>query len=67
MAPAAATYEPRDPSRTVLYTVIADHLETFVVYRNSKRTFCHRRTAKRCVPHVSSAFPGQLFACTLNI
>src|SRR5215470_11971070 len=29
MAPAVATYEPRDPSRTVLYTVIADHLETF--------------------------------------
>ena len=24
------TYEPRDPSRTVLYTVIADHLETFL-------------------------------------
>jgi len=30
MAPAAATYEPRDPSHTVLYTVIADHLETFL-------------------------------------
>src|SRR4030095_6096411 len=30
MAPAIATYEPRDPSRTVLYTVIADHLETFL-------------------------------------
>jgi len=30
MAPAVATYEPRDPSRTVLSTVIADHLETFV-------------------------------------
>ena len=30
MAPAVATYEPRDPSHTVLYTVIADHLETFV-------------------------------------
>jgi Transposase zinc-binding domain/Putative transposase len=30
MAPAVATYEPRDPSRTVLYTVIADHLETFL-------------------------------------
>src|SRR5215831_10405543 len=29
MAPALATYAPRDPSRTVLYTVIADHLETF--------------------------------------
>jgi hypothetical protein len=28
MAPAVATYEPRDPSRTVLYKVIADHLET---------------------------------------
>ena len=28
MAPAVATYEPRDPSRTVLSTVIADHLET---------------------------------------
>jgi Putative transposase/Transposase zinc-binding domain len=25
-----ATYEPRDPSRTVLYKVIADHLETFL-------------------------------------
>ena len=30
MAPALATYTPRDPSRTVLYTVIADHLETFL-------------------------------------
>src|SRR5262244_103206 len=30
MAPAVATYEPRDLSRTVLYTVIADHLETFL-------------------------------------
>ncbi len=30
MTPAAATYEPRDPCRTVLYNVIAEHLETFV-------------------------------------
>jgi hypothetical protein len=30
MAPAIATYEPRDPSSTVLYKVIADHLETFL-------------------------------------
>jgi len=30
MVPAVATYAPRDPSRTVLYHVIADHLETFV-------------------------------------
>jgi hypothetical protein len=30
MAPAVAAYEPRDPSRTVLYQVIADHLETFL-------------------------------------
>src|SRR2546428_2545957 len=30
MAPALATYEPHDPSRTVLYKVIADHLETFL-------------------------------------
>ena len=30
MAPALATYEPRDPSRTVLYHVIADYLETFL-------------------------------------
>src|SRR2546430_13860686 len=29
MAPAVATYAPRDPSHTVLYTVIAEHLETF--------------------------------------
>jgi hypothetical protein len=29
MAPAVATYAPRDPSRTVLYRVIAEHLETF--------------------------------------
>jgi hypothetical protein len=29
-APALAPYEPRDPSRTGLYTVIADHLETFL-------------------------------------
>ncbi len=31
MTPAAATYEPRDPSRTVLYKVIAEHLETFLI------------------------------------
>jgi hypothetical protein len=30
MAPAIATYEPRDPSHTVLYKVIAEHLETFL-------------------------------------
>ena len=30
MAPAVATYEPRDPSRTGLYKVVADHLETFL-------------------------------------
>ncbi len=30
MTPAAAIYEPRDPSRTVLYQVIAEHLETFL-------------------------------------
>src|SRR5713226_3577527 len=30
MAPAVATYEPRDPSHTVLYRVIAAHLETFL-------------------------------------
>jgi hypothetical protein len=30
MAPAVATYEPHDPSRTVLYHVIAEHLETFL-------------------------------------
>jgi len=30
MAPAVATYAPRDPSRTVLYTVIAAPLETFL-------------------------------------
>ena len=28
--PAVATYEPRDPSQTVLYSVVADHLETFL-------------------------------------
>jgi hypothetical protein len=30
MAPAVATYGPHDPSRTVLYKVIAAHLETFL-------------------------------------
>jgi hypothetical protein len=30
MAPAVATYEPRDPSYTVLYKVVVDHLETFL-------------------------------------
>jgi len=30
MAPAIATYAPRDPSQTVLYHVIAAHLETFL-------------------------------------
>src|ERR1700745_1731686 len=30
MAPAVATYAPRAPSSTVLYHVIAEHLETFL-------------------------------------
>jgi hypothetical protein len=30
MAPAVPTYAPRDPSGTVLYTVIAEHLVTFL-------------------------------------
>ena len=30
MAPAVVTYEPRDPSNTVLYQVVAEHLETFL-------------------------------------
>ena len=30
MAPAVAPYAPRDPSHTVLYKVIAEHLETFL-------------------------------------
>ena len=30
MAPAVATYEPREPSSTVLYNVIVEHLETFL-------------------------------------
>ena len=30
MVPAVATYVPRDPSGTVLYHVIAEHLETFL-------------------------------------
>src|SRR5215470_20149968 len=30
MAPAVATYAPREPSGTVLYHVIAEHLETFL-------------------------------------
>ena len=30
LAPAIATYEPRDPSSTVLYKVIAEHFETFL-------------------------------------
>src|SRR5262245_39480852 len=35
MAPAVATYEPRDPRHTVLYKVIADHLETFIATLDS--------------------------------
>ena len=30
LAPAPSSYVPRDPSHTVLYTVVADHLETFL-------------------------------------
>ena len=36
MAPAVATYEPRDPSRTVLYKVVAEHLETFLSSLNAE-------------------------------
>jgi hypothetical protein len=35
MAPAVATYAPRDPSSTVLYHVIAEHLETFLASLDS--------------------------------
>lgn len=35
MAPAIATYESHDPSRTILYHVIADHLETFLASLNA--------------------------------
>jgi putative transposase/transposase-like zinc-binding protein len=40
MAPAVATYAPRDPSHTVLYHVIAEHLETFLAscHDNSEAT-----------------------------
>jgi hypothetical protein len=34
MAPAVATYAPRDPSGTVLYHVIAEHLETLLASLN---------------------------------
>jgi Putative transposase/Transposase zinc-binding domain len=30
LAPAPSSYVPHDPSHTVLYTVVADHLETFL-------------------------------------
>src|SRR5499426_3209685 len=35
MAPAVATYEPRDPSQTVLYHAVADHLETLLASLNT--------------------------------
>jgi hypothetical protein len=34
MVPAVAAYEPRDPSSTVLYKVIAEHLETLLASRD---------------------------------
>ena len=34
MAPAVPTYAPRDPSRTVLYHVVAEHLETLLASLN---------------------------------
>src|SRR5436853_6964731 len=36
MAPAVATYEPRYPSHTVLYKVVAEHLETFLTSLNAE-------------------------------
>ena len=30
MAPTPPTYAPREPSRTVLYKVVSEHLETFL-------------------------------------
>ncbi len=50
MTPAAATYEPRDPSRTVLYNVIAEHLETFLLSRHDDPD------AKGLPAHVARAF-----------
>jgi hypothetical protein len=38
MAPAVAPYEPRDPSRTVLYKVIAEHLETFLASLDDEKS-----------------------------
>jgi hypothetical protein len=36
MAPAVTTYEPRGPSHTVLYKVVAEHLETFLASLDAK-------------------------------
>src|SRR5512145_1448575 len=54
MAPAVATYEPRDPSRTVLYKVIAEHLETFLA------SFDVDPDAKRLPDYVQREFYGYL-------
>ena len=40
MAPAVATYKPRDPSNTVLYKVVAEHLETLLAEKWSLRASC---------------------------
>ena len=56
MAPAIATYEPRDPSSTVLYKVIADHLETFLAALDADPD------AKVCRP-----MPNVNFTTTCNV
>src|SRR4029450_1889979 len=35
LAPAPPPYVPRDPSQTILYHVVADHLETFLASRDA--------------------------------
>ena len=52
MAPAVPTYAPRDPSRTVLYHVVAEHLETLLASLGHPRSL----GPQACPPMSSGSF-----------
>src|SRR5881296_908938 len=52
MAPAVATYAPRDPSSTVLYHVIAEHLVPFSCKRRGFCPSCAGRRMAQTAAHL---------------
>jgi hypothetical protein len=51
LAPATSTYEPRDPSCTILYTVVTEHLKIFFAFLEGR---CCRPHEARVKPWMMS-------------